>query len=102
MFAISSAIRPVQELLGVRYAASAATNPEGTIKLHLNNVREQSGKRDEERKEKGERSWGERRDPSLHRYRKRLGQNGVRRLRRGGREDVIALTTTVEKAGRFE
>lgn len=40
MFAISSAIPPGQELLGVRHAASgsAATNPGGTIKLHLNNV----------------------------------------------------------------
>lgn len=32
---------------------------------------------------KGKGYRGERKDPSLHRYRKRLGQNGVRRLRRG-------------------
>lgn len=52
MFAISSAIPPVQESLGVRRAASgsAAMNPAGTIKLHLNNVSVRLGwQRDEER-----------------------------------------------------
>ncbi|KYN04845.1 Protein timeless like protein [Cyphomyrmex costatus] len=46
IFAISSAISPVQELLGVRHAASgsAATNPRGTIKLHLNNVSDGVGR----------------------------------------------------------
>jgi len=48
VFAICSAISPVQERLGVHHAASgsAATNPEGTIKLHLNKAssRDQGGK----------------------------------------------------------
>lgn len=108
MFAISSAIPPV-ESLGVRHAASgsAATSPAGTIKLHLNNVSVRAGgetRGAEEGREKGEkRRRGERSE--LHRYRKRLGQNvgGERRLRRGDlAEDVIALTTTAEKGGRFE
>jgi len=72
VFAICSAISSVQEWLGVRRHAasgSAATNPEGTIKLHLNKAgsREQGEAREERRKERG---WGrgtqgkeERRDP---------------------------------------
>lgn len=41
----------------------------------------------------------------LHRYRKRLGQNGGGEeieARGPGAEDVIVLATTVEEGGRFE
>lgn len=79
IFAISSAISPVLELLGVRHAASgsAATNPRGTIKLHLNNVSDGvrwNGTRVEEKKRAKRHGWEERSE--LHRYGKRLGQNG--------------------------
>lgn len=89
IFAISSAIPPVQELLGVRHAASgsAATNPRGTIKLHLNNVsgrgRGRCGARAEERKRaKGMRKRGEIQAASL-RKKARSEWVVVRRLRRG-------------------
>lgn len=57
MFAISSAIPPGHELLGVRHAASgsAATNPGGTIKLHLNNISGRAWTARGREEEKGER-----------------------------------------------
>lgn len=72
MFAIS-AISSVQELLGVRHAASgsAATNPGGTIKLHLNNVSRRIGARVEEWK-KGERHRGEEGDPRVASLQKKV------------------------------
>jgi len=109
MFAISSAIPSVQKLHGVRHAVSgsAATNPAGTIKLHLNNVNgrgSESGK-----KEKGERyREGERSPGCIVTEKGRVGEwnDGEGGMRRGEgprlREDVIALTTTEEKGGRFE
>jgi len=121
VFAICSAISPVQKRLDVHHAASgsAATNPEGTIKLHLNKAgsRDQGGKGEEGEarrgRNEGRRGWGtqrrEKRSGLLHRYRKRLpGREwGSGRSRGGGDipesgENVIALTTTAEKGGRFE
>lgn len=87
IFAISSAILPVQELLGVRHAASgsAATNPRGTIKLHLNNVSGRDGvvmRSEGGRKEKGEKHGGGIRAASL-RKKARSEWIVARRLKRG-------------------
>lgn len=92
IFAISFAILPVEELLGVRHAASgsAATNPRGTIKLHLNNVRGEraagtDGVAERGRKKgKGRKAWerGEIRAASL-RKKARSEWIVARRLKRG-------------------
>lgn len=118
MFAISSAIPSVQKLHGVRHAASgsAATNPAGTIKLHLNNVnggggggRGEGGKKEKgERHREGKRERASRAASLQKKVGSENGATGARagELRRGEgprlREDVIALTTTDEKGGRFE
>lgn len=107
IFAISSAISPVQELLGVRHAASgsAATNPRGTIKLHLNNVSGRGRMRcGGWKKGKGRkaRRRGEIRAAAL-RKKARSEWVVVRRLKRGdlAEEDVIALTTTAGERWAF-